>query len=297
MAFRIKPDESVAKGLRRVARRELEDAYKQTRKGSPSDAAAVHEARKSVKKARAVLDVMDNDGARGVSSGQKRLRRVNRTLSDLRDAAAMIDIFDKLTRKRPPVLPGAVQARVKRHLEAHKDQVAREVEADSWRDVGRQLRQVVGRARRWQPSHAQFGALAPGLQESHRRGRKAVQRAMRSQDADDFHEWRKQIKALRYVLRLIEDRGTAIRRDAEALDRAQAVLGDEHNVVILCQYLSEVTSLWRNPDDLDRLTKAAQRHQRTLRRRALRSASRIYRPGSKTYVRRVRDIWKGRRAA
>jgi CHAD domain-containing protein len=292
MAFRIKPGESVAKGLRRVGRSELKAAYKHVRSSDPSDSAAVHEARKNVKKARAVLDVMDRDGARGVSSGQKRLRRVNRTLSVLRDATAMIDIFNELTRKRPAVLPGAVQRQVKQYLDAHKDQVAREAEGGSWRDVGRQLRRVAGRASRWQVSHAEFGALAPGLQASHRRGRRAVQRALRSQDPEDFHEWRKQIKALRYALRLIEDRGAAIRRDVEALDRAQALLGDEHNVVILCQYLSGATSLWDNPEDLERLMEAARSHQRTLRRRALRSASRIYGPRSKAYVRRVRDIWK-----
>jgi CHAD domain-containing protein len=294
MAFRIKARESIAKGLRRLARREVTAAYKQVRAGGPSDSAAVHEARKSVKKVRALLDVMESDDARGVSADEKHLRRANRTLSDLRDATAMLEIFDKLMRMRPTLLGREVRAEIRLGLEAHKREAARKVEGRSWREVRRELRHVAHRVGRWRVSHARFGALAPGLQASHRRGRKAMQRALRSQDGEDFHEWRKQIKSLRYALRLIEDRGTAIERDVEVLDEAQALLGDEHNVVILCQYLADVTSRGSEPGDLQRFTQAAERHRRDLQRQALRTARGIYATGSKAYVRGIRDTWKAR---
>jgi CHAD domain-containing protein len=119
-----------------------------------------------------------------------------------------------------------------------------------------------------------------------------MQRALRSEDAEHFHEWRKQIKTLRYGLRLIEDRGLGIQHDAEALDRAQTLLGDEHNVEILCEYLSDMTALGRHASDLERFRDAASRYQSTLRRRALRAARGIYGPGSKAYVTRVKQIWK-----
>jgi CHAD domain-containing protein len=293
MAFQVKPDESIAKGLRRLARRELAAASRQIRKADPADSAAVHEARKSIKKVRALIGVMDNDGAHGVSAGEKHLRQANRTLSALRDATAMIEIFDKIVGAHRTLLPPAVIAAVKRQLESHKLEVERDAKGRPWRDVRRQVQRTERRAGRWRPpSHAEFGALSPGLRATHRRGRKAMQRALRSEEADHFHEWRKQIKTLRYGLRLIEDRGRGIQRDAEALDRAQTLLGDEHNVEILCEHLSDMTALGRHASDLERFRDAASRYQSTLRRRALRAARRIYAPGSKAYVDHVKRIWK-----
>lgn len=297
MAFRIKPDESIAKGLRRLARRELAAASKRVRKADPADSAAIHEMRKSVKKVRALLDMMENDGAHGVSGGEKHLRRANRTLSGLRDATAMIETFDQIARAHRALLPRAVIAAVKRQLESHKLEVEQDAKGRPWRDVRREVRRTEGRADRWRPSHAEFGALAPGLHASHRRGRQAMQRALRKENADDFHEWRKQIKTLRYGLQLIEDCGLGIQHDAEALDRAQTLLGDEHNVEVLCEYLSDMTTLGRHASDLERFRDAASRYQSTLRRRALRAARRIYGPGSKAYVTRVKQIWKASRAS
>ena len=297
MAFRIKPDESIAKGLRRLARRELAAASKRVRKADPADSAAIHEARKSVKKVRALLDVMENDGAHGVSGGEKHLRRANRTLSGLRDATAMIETFDQIVREHRTLLPPAVSATVRHRLDSHKREVERDAKGGPWRDVRREVRRTEGRADRWRPSHAEFGALAPGLHASHRRGRQAMQRALRKEKADDFHEWRKQIKTLRYGLQLIEDRGLGIQHDAEALDRAQTLLGDDHNVEILCEYLSEMSSRSQHSKELERFREAASRYQATLRRRAVRAARRIYSPGSKAYVTRVKQIWKASRAS
>ena len=78
-------------------------------------------------------------------------------------------------------------------------------------------------------------------------------RARKSQRAVDFHEWRKQIKALWYELRLVEGSGPRIRRDVTALHRAEAWLGNEHNVVVLCDELSKDVPQGHGRIDLDRV--------------------------------------------
>src|SRR5262249_51149315 len=131
-----------------------------------------------------------------------------------------------------------------------------------------------------------------GIHSIHRRGRKAMARARKTQSAADFHEWRKQMKALWYELRLVEGSGRAIRRDVEALHRAETWLGDDHNAVILCAELSKHTSVCRGLIDLDRLRLVADRFQCDLRKKAIASTRRIYARKSRDYVRSVKRAWK-----
>jgi hypothetical protein len=113
-------------------------------------------------------------------------------------------------------------------------------------------------------------------------------RAQKRQRAADFHEWRKEIKALWYHLRLIEASHRGIRREVRMLYDAEASLGDDHNVVVLCAELSKDGSLC----DLERLRHAADQYQRDLRRKAIASATRIYKVKPRNYVRRVKRAWK-----
>ena len=96
MAFQLKTDRAVAREVRRLARKELESARKALMRAPRPADEAIHDARKSVKKVRAILHLVETDGGHGLSGSRKRLRAVSRTLSDLRDATAMIDTFETL---------------------------------------------------------------------------------------------------------------------------------------------------------------------------------------------------------
>src|SRR5438067_6120186 len=96
MAYRLRPDESVTRGLRRLATKQLESARDELRQGTPPSDEAIHEARKSIKKVRAILALIETDDGKGVGRSQKRLRAVGHTLSALRDADAMLGILTKL---------------------------------------------------------------------------------------------------------------------------------------------------------------------------------------------------------
>ena len=101
MAFRLKADKPVRRGLRRLAAKQFKDARDRLRgAGRPTDE-AIHEARKSLKKARAIVQIIDADAGRHLGGTMKRLRAVNRTLSALRDADAILGIFDKLRTRTP----------------------------------------------------------------------------------------------------------------------------------------------------------------------------------------------------
>jgi CHAD domain-containing protein len=288
MAFRIRPEESISRSLRRVAKKELASARNELRKADPPHDDAIHEARKSLKKVRAVMEIVAADHGRGLAGCQKRMRKVNRTLSSLRDADAMLAILSKLKQTYPRVFDEHTFARVRRQLASHK-QVAMKAARDggAWKTVDRELRKLRKRAARWRPRHQGIGALAAGIRATYRRGRKALALARRQQRAEEFHEWRKQVKALWYQLRLVEQCSRDIGRDVRVLHQAEAWLGDEHNVVVLCAELSKDASLC----DVANLRHVGDRYQCDLRRKAIAAAARIYKKKPGPYVRAIKREW------
>ncbi len=293
MAFRIQPDESVSRGVQRLAVKSLKTARRELGRQTPPGDEAIHEARKSVKKVRAIVDAIEAGGGRASANSRKRLRRVSRVLSPLRDADAMLTTLAELRRRNPRLFTEQTFTRLRRELSTKKREAMDAVERQGrWKHVERDLRVLRASAKRWRVGHHGFAALESALRSTHRKGWRALNRAEQSQDAADFHEWRKKMKALWYQLRLLEGGGGVIKQHIAALHRAEAWLGDEHNVVVFCGELSKNASICAGPFDLQRLTAAADRYQCELRRKALATARPIYRRKSRAYVRAIERVWK-----
>ena len=288
MAFRLRSNESVAHGLRRLARKELHSAREELRQTHPPPDEAIHEARKSIKKVRAIHDLIDADAGRGLGRDRKRLRKVNGRLSKLRDADAMLEILNKLKDREPQLFSEHTFARLRRRLSSHKITTRHGAKrTGAWKKIDRDLRQLRKHARGWRPTHRRFRALAEGIRTTLRRGRKAMARAHERRAAEDFHEWRKHVKALWYELRLLEGCSPEIGRDVAALHRAETSLGDDHNIAVLFDELSKGSA-----SGVAGLHRAARRHQAELRHKAALETKRIYEASSGGYVRRLKRAWK-----
>jgi CHAD domain-containing protein len=293
MAFHIRPDESIAHGLRRLARKELESARDGLQRSQKPSDETIHDARKRVKKVRALAEVVKNDKGRGLSGARKRLRAVNRILSQSRDADVMNETLSKLLDRQPRLLSEHTQARLRLQLSSYRDAVAQGADReDAWDEVVDELRKVRSRVKRWSPAHQRFKGLARSLRATHKRGRQAMARALEGRRAADFHEWRKEMKAFWYQLRMLEEAGPAIQADVKRLDEAESSLGDDHNVVVLCAHISSTRSCALDWSELQRLSKHAEGYQERLRRKAITGAGTIYKTRSRAYVRRVERAWK-----
>jgi len=294
MAFRLRPDESVTHGFQRLARKELEAARNRLRAARPSRAEAIHEARKSVKKVRAILQLIEDDEGRGLGRSGKRLRSVNRALSGLRDADVMLETLAKLRSRHPQLFSEHTFASVHRRLAGERREATRTAgRKGAWTAVDDRLQTVRRDARHWKPDHNGSGALIRGIRAVHERGREAMRRARKQQRAEDFHAWRKEMKALWYALRLVERSDAAIRRDVRALHRAETLLGDDHNLVVLCEQLTRDITVCRGPVDIDRLRLAADHDECRLREQAVARAGYVYEHHSPdAYARAVARAWK-----
>jgi hypothetical protein len=298
MAFQLRPQESTPGELRRLARRALASARDELIQADPPREEGIHSARKSVKKARAILRLIEAGDGGGLSDGPERLRTVNRTLSRLRDADAIIETFDKLKHDHPELFSEHVYARVRRQLVSRRHSLVRAPGRDvPWTKAARQLGRLAKATKRWRPAHDGFDALAPGIRKTHRRARKNLARATHHGGAADFHEWRKELKTLWYELCLVGGGTAAIARDIRALHSAEAWLGDDHNLVVLCDELCKDISVCRSPFDIQRLRHAVDTSQRRLRRKAITRTRLIFSTKPRHYAQRVERAWNARQKA
>jgi len=99
MAFQLKPQESVRKGIKRLVRKQIDTALEGLRTQDTSDP-VVHEARKCFKKVRALLrlvrDELDDKVYRDENTC---FRDAGRPLTAVRDAKVLIEALDKVLNK------------------------------------------------------------------------------------------------------------------------------------------------------------------------------------------------------
>ena len=101
MTFELKPDESLRRGIRRIARKQMDLALEElTGAHAGGRDQAVHEARKAFKKVRAVLRlVRPVIGEAAYRAENSCFRDAGRPLTEVRDAKILIETLDGLVER------------------------------------------------------------------------------------------------------------------------------------------------------------------------------------------------------
>jgi hypothetical protein len=289
MAFRLHLRKRVDHELQRLARKELAAAIACVRQDRHS-VTDVHAARKSIKKVRAIHRLVKADDGSG--SGSRRLHAVNHVLSQLRDADVTLDTLGKLRQADRRLFSARSFAQLRRRLAALQREATRDVRRGrQWSRLPRTLRRIRDGVRGWDAGHHQFGALEAGIRQSLEEGRDALSRARRSHRSDDFHAWRKAVKALWYQLRLLEECGPDVQRDIRALHRAESALGDDHDFTVLCAMLATSADM-RDLILVDRMRRTTDRQHARLRRSAIAATRRLYSRSPDAWLRRLKRLWE-----
>ena len=280
VAFRFRDDEPVGKGLHRVVKKELQKAADCLTDGKGE---AIHAARKSIKKVRAVLQLVGDD--LGVDGAVKKLRRASHLLNPLRDADVMIETASSL-RSRSDATPGIVSARLDADLATHQTTCRKAADHDNIRPkAARAVERVRRDLRDWHWKRIDYSALVKGLKRSYNRARKGMETIRGDRNPEAFHEWRKRVKTLWYGLRLLEDRVPRLHRTIADFERLQTWLGDDHNLFVLEQQLHAM----RSPKPVNgraHLHTRIESRQHELRRKGLAIGARLFAVSPQEFVER-----------
>src|SRR5262245_48872953 len=257
---------------------------------------AVHEARKSLKKLRALLRLVRP------ALGEHTYRRENvafrdaaRPLTEVRDAKILVETLDRLVKQAT----GRGHARgftaIRNDLVHRQHEVRRRVldEEDAFAEVTSAVQEALARLDDWASVSDQWPSVAVGVEEVYHRAQEAFAAARQDATVESLHEWRKQTKYLRHQLELLRPLWPEVLEPLAAeADHLGERLGDDHDLALLRH---EVTSRRRRLGDrksCERLIELIDQRREELQDEARLLGRRLLLDPPKTFRRRLREFLK-----
>jgi CHAD domain-containing protein len=284
MPFHFKKAEPPARAVRRVCREHIGEAQVRLRK--IRHPAAVHGARKEIKKLRAIFRLVRREiGRAAYRKAGKALRRAADQLAAPRDARVMFKAFKQLAgrggARRFPIILNALQKHCRRETRRFQGDDSIAVAERALQKAGRRVAGLKFVASGW-------AAIEPGLRQSYRRGRLAGRLARRQPSPEHFHAWRKEVKTFWHQLRLLcPDWPASTRLLTDKLNRLCELLGDDHDLALLKQFVTEQPQT----GETAKLNHLIETRQKKLRVAALKLGSQFYKEAPATVCRRLGKDW------
>ena len=297
-AYRLKTKEAPAEGVRRIALGRTERALERL-EGVERDelAAAIHGARKDLKKLRGLLRLLRHElGKKKFKAENRRYRDAGRLLSGSRDAEVKLETLTSL-RHGSTDLPEEAVTRWQGMLETERDELAAAMGEDADGQIANAIEAITAgqqRIHQWPLGTDSWALVGPGLSRSYGDGRRAMKRAMADPCAENVHAWRKRAKDLWYQLRIVRDAWPELL--GETVDQAHELtdfLGDHHDLAILGEDLRGRADL----GERGAFESAIEERQRELLDAALGIGQRLYAEKPQAFRRRIERYWLAWREA
>jgi CHAD domain-containing protein len=267
------------------------------RRNGVDRAEAVHEARKCVKKTRAVLRLLKQNlgDDYGVLAG--RLRQMAHQLSLLRDADAGPEMMNALRDHYPRIVTRSMSRAVQRGLLARTRATMARVDPDRLLPrVAREIKRSGTRVQRRIRRAAHAGAIRTGIRLGYRRARKAMACVSTHPDNPPFHTWRRRVKDHWYHMRLLEGRTGRAHVRIRRLKQLETWLGDDHNLVMLRATILEAPARFGDERMTAVVLGCVAKYQTTLRRRALKTGRQLFASTPSAFRTQIDRWWRKGRA-
>jgi CHAD domain-containing protein len=297
MSFQLRPDGSLRKGLRRIVRNQIDDILEELTAAhkAPRDE-AVHEARKSLKKIRAVLRLVRQViGAKVYRRENTCFRDAGRPLTEVRDARILIETLDKLVEHVPEHIAGRSFEDVRKALQDNLRAVRKRVldEHNAFVVVAETVSQARERVKRWTDVPDKWSSVGAGLEGTCHRARAAFRDAAAEPTATNLHEWRKQVKYLRYQLEILRPLWPEWMEElATEADRMGELLGDDHDLAVLRQMLTGNPRPDGDEGEREALLALIDWRRAEVGQEVLLLGERFFQDRPKELARRLKGYWK-----
>ncbi|HEY8583443.1 MAG TPA: CHAD domain-containing protein [Capillimicrobium sp.] len=290
MAYRLNLHESPGAALRDVAAQQLDSALAELRgeTGATPDK-AVHQARKSLKKTRALLRLARPAlGNKAYARENAALRDAARLLSGTRDADVLRATTAALAERYVGHVPAATFEALETAFAAQV--VAERATADGSAPAAEAAAMIVAARERlpsWPLDAARPKDLIAALRRTYARGQAQLAAVDAQPSVEAIHDWRKRVKDLWYQQRLLHDAWPCVlSAQAEEAGKLGEMLGDDHDLAVLVERL-------RDPAlpvaaDLGPVVDAAEARRAELLDEALRLGARLYAEPPKAFTARTR---------
>lgn len=296
MVFVLDQSAPVTREVRRVTLERLDEAISMLSDLDDSDAEeiehAIHGVRKRCKEVRAVARLVRSALGDDFDRFNGDVRGAADALAPIRDAHALLGTFDDL-RAAGTIAHDAELETVRAAQAAVAEDATRGVIGSDPRIAHTRALLVSSRkqVKHWKIPDG-FDTLGVGIEDTYRRGRRALRRARDRPTDDRMHEWRKSVKQLWYQVRLIERAAPSVLEAlVTALDDLAEALGDDHDLAVLVERLAADPKAFGGKQATKLARRLARSQQADLRRRAFRLGATVYAETPGAFTRRMGAYW------
>lgn len=311
-SLQLGESESLGSGVKRVTMEQLELAASRFFDRDLGFDGAVHEARKSIKRVRALLRLVRGEIPDRIYEFESRsLRDTARLLSEVRSVRGVVNAALSIHELYSELLATDTFGDMLTRLERRRERA--ELNAvDDPNLVGRVVRgleRAYNRYGSWPTDPAarevyrlgirdEYDAISPGLTVTYTQGRETMVTAYRRGGPGDFHLWRRRVKDMRHQMEFLAPLwpevvvGTAM-----TLERLGNILGEDNDLAELQELLRTRHDLCPNPKERSLFRALAAQRRSELQLAAELLGRRVYAEEPRSLVGRFGEYWTARKMA
>jgi CHAD domain-containing protein len=199
----LRPSVAVGEALRGVARDILAEARAALENPAKSDAEAVHDFRRAMKRWRALLRLLEPFVGAEARRLRDEARDLARALTGARNAQSALDALADLERHGLAMSPRSI-AGLRHRIEEIRLSAETTVNGDMRLRLGNALEQASAVVERWPLHTLTFDDVADQLTRFYRDARRLLPKDWQTAEAEDLHELRKWVVIHRYQIDIIE---------------------------------------------------------------------------------------------
>jgi CHAD domain-containing protein len=286
--YRLKAGEPLPEGIGDIARGRIGHAIAELRgKTDSTPEEAVHEARKDLKKLRALLRMTRSElGEEWFRRENSCFRDAGRELAAVRDSDVLLETLSGLD------IPAGMECELRKRIQAARALNGGDGRRTVSQGVVSMLREARLRVDDWPLERDSFDVLGDGLERTYRRGRRAFRAARTEPSVEALHELRKRVKDLWYHHNLLRSLWPPVMQAVgEEAHQLANRLGDDHDLALLAGWVREHAQA--EPEFFE----AVERRRSELQDQAMALGEPLYADEPRPYVRRLRRLWKTSQAS
>lgn len=253
MPYRFKTGESLQHGVRRVVSGQIDRALAELADTTLDRSDTIHQVRKRCKKIRAALRLV-RSGLASYPEENAWYRDAARRISDVRDAEAMIETCDALSRRCAGQVDATTMQALRDRLEGRRNALFEDTERIDGRLREFEASMVAGRERAesLEIHDEGYATALAGMSKTYARAREAMDAVLQNPTPENVHQWRKRVKYHGYHVRLLRDAWAPVMQAVwEEVGSLGALLGDHHDLCVLKRWVIDEQVLSEDAGRLD----------------------------------------------
>lgn len=287
-------NDSFGDALATAARSIIADARRALADPELTDADAVHDVRKALKRWRALLRLLAHPLGELADQMRMEARELMRALSSARDAQSSLDALTDLRKAEVPFSATSLET-IGQRLDAIKDAAEQTGFTNEMRQrLSRYLDYATLSLERWPIKAIDFDTVADGLISTYRRARQLIPDNWAEADAEHLHDLRRRVVEHRHQMDLMEPLWPRLGQVwAEEAQRLRNRLGACQDLAVFVALTAPHQPLapWRS-----RLTPLVAARRGTHLKMAARLAGRLFAEKPKAFRKRIAALWTARQA-